>query len=131
MAEGHKVQGTSEDFRKSAASCSGGTLRAEGHAYRCRCSRKEIADSGLRGIEGIVYPGTCRHLALGRDVAGAERFLVPQGQVEFVDRVQGLVAQDVAHHVNDYSNFTRLLKWGAIICLIVAFLWLWIIKAYW
>jgi len=28
--------------------------------YPCCCSRKEIADSAWRGIEGPVYPGTCR-----------------------------------------------------------------------
>ena len=39
--------------------------------------------------------------------------------------------QDVAHHVADYSNFIRLLKWGAIICLIVGIVWTVIIKAYW
>jgi glutamyl-Q tRNA(Asp) synthetase len=77
-------------------------LRSEGLAYRCRCSRREIADSGLRGIEGAVYPGTCRSLALGGDVAGADRFVVPSGQVEFVDRIQGLVAQDVARDVGDF-----------------------------
>src|SRR5690349_24332971 len=54
-------------------------LRDHGHAYRCRCSRREIADSGLRGIEGAVYPGTCRTLGLAREVAGAQRFIVPEG----------------------------------------------------
>src|SRR3954470_22214398 len=39
-------------------------LRAAGLVYRCQCSRKEVADSALRGIEGAVYPGTCRTLAL-------------------------------------------------------------------
>ena len=29
--------------------------------------------------------------------------------------------QDVAVHVRDYTRFTRLLKWGAIICLAIAF----------
>ena len=77
-------------------------LRAGGLAYRCRCSRREIADSGLRGIEGAVYPGTCRHLALAGDVAGADRFVVPAGSVQFADRVQGVVAQDVAHAVGDF-----------------------------
>ena len=40
-------------------------------------------------------------------------------------------SQEMAHHVADYSSFTRLLKWGAIVCLIVGLLWLLIIKAYW
>jgi hypothetical protein len=39
--------------------------------------------------------------------------------------------QDVAAHVADYGRFTRLLKWGAVICLIVGLLSLMIIKAYW
>ena len=30
--------------------------------------------------------------------------------------------QEVAHHVRDYQGFVRLLKWGAIACLIIAFL---------
>ena len=39
--------------------------------------------------------------------------------------------QDMVHHVGDYSNFTKLLKWGAIICFIVGLLWVSIVKAYW
>ena len=39
--------------------------------------------------------------------------------------------QDVAHHVADYGNFTRLLKWGAIGCLIIGLLWMMLVKAYW
>jgi glutamyl-Q tRNA(Asp) synthetase len=43
-------------------------LQASGAVYPCCCTRKEIADSALHGIEGLVYPGTCRHGILnGRD----------------------------------------------------------------
>jgi glutamyl-Q tRNA(Asp) synthetase len=35
-------------------------LQASGAVYTCCCTRKEIADSALQGIEGFVYPGTCR-----------------------------------------------------------------------
>ena len=35
---------------------------------------------------------------------------------------------EVAHHVRDYARFTKLLKWGAIVSLIVAFLVLLIIS---
>ncbi len=48
-------------------------LRARGLVYRCRCSRKEIADSGWSGIEGLVYPGTCRSLGLPPSIEGADR----------------------------------------------------------
>ena len=36
-------------------------LQAIGAAYPCACTRKEIADSALHGIDGPVYPGTCRN----------------------------------------------------------------------
>ena len=35
-------------------------LQNSGMAYPCACSRKEIADSALHGVEGQIYPGTCR-----------------------------------------------------------------------
>jgi hypothetical protein len=30
--------------------------------------------------------------------------------------------QDVAVHVRDYVRFTKMLKWGALVCLVIAFL---------
>jgi hypothetical protein len=40
-------------------------------------------------------------------------------------------SQEISSHVHDYSSFTRLLKWGAIICLVVGLVWMSIVKAYW
>lgn len=36
--------------------------------------------------------------------------------------------QDVAMHVRDYARFTKLLKWGALTCLIIGFFVLLILK---
>jgi hypothetical protein len=36
--------------------------------------------------------------------------------------------QDVAAHVRDYTRFTKLLKWGALTCLVIAFIVLLILK---
>ena len=36
--------------------------------------------------------------------------------------------QDMAVHVGDYVRFTKLFKWGAIICLILGFIVLLILK---
>jgi glutamyl-Q tRNA(Asp) synthetase len=77
-------------------------LRSLGLVYRCRCSRKEVADSGLRGIEGAIYPGTCRALGLGPEIAGADRFVASARSVRFEDRVQGPIEQDVAAEVGDF-----------------------------
>jgi glutamyl-Q tRNA(Asp) synthetase len=77
-------------------------LRARGGLYRCRCSRREIADSGLRGIEGAVYPGTCRHLGLDAREPAAERIVAPAAAITFEDRVQGRVSQDIARDIGDF-----------------------------
>ena len=77
-------------------------LRERGLVYRCRCSRREIADSALRGIDGMIYPGTCRDLRLAADSDGADRLRVPAGVLEFTDRVMGPIRQDVAREVGDF-----------------------------
>ena len=77
-------------------------LRHEGLVYRCKCSRREIADSAIQGIEGMIYPGTCRDLALAPGIDGAERLRVPDRTIVFVDRVMGRVAQNVAREIGDF-----------------------------
>jgi glutamyl-Q tRNA(Asp) synthetase len=43
-------------------------LREASVVYPCCCTRKEIADSALYGIDGPVYPGTCRNgILAGRE----------------------------------------------------------------
>jgi glutamyl-Q tRNA(Asp) synthetase len=78
------------------------TLRARHLVYRCRCSRREVADSGVQGPEGAVYPGTCRSAALGANVEGADRMLAPAAPVEFTDRVQGRLVQRVDLDIGDF-----------------------------
>jgi glutamyl-Q tRNA(Asp) synthetase len=77
-------------------------LRAAGLVYRCRCSRREIADSAVTGIEGAIYPGTCRELRLAASVDGADRLRASGGPVTFTDRVQGTIGHDVAREVGDF-----------------------------
>jgi glutamyl-Q tRNA(Asp) synthetase len=77
-------------------------LRAAGLVYRCKCSRREIADSGLAGIEGAIYPGTCRSIGLGAATAGADRMRAPGGTIAFRDRVQGDIGHDVARDIGDF-----------------------------
>ncbi|MCA2999621.1 MAG: tRNA glutamyl-Q(34) synthetase GluQRS [Rhodocyclaceae bacterium] len=77
------------------------TLEAAGQTYHCECSRKEIADSAVMGIDGPVYPGTCRHKNLPAHGA-AIRFASPAGAVEFEDRLQGKQIQNVERAVGDF-----------------------------
>lgn len=75
-------------------------LRARRLVYPCRCSRREIADSSVRGIEGFVYPGTCREGCAGR--ARAWRYDTRDGIVRFGDAIQGEIAQDVGTAIGDF-----------------------------
>lgn len=36
--------------------------------------------------------------------------------------------QDVAVHVHDYTRFTKMMKWGALICLVIGLIVLLILK---
>ena len=77
-------------------------LRAGGFTFRCQCSRKEVADSGLPGLEGAIYPGTCRELRLPPGTAASERFRAGAEEIEFADRVQGRLAHSVAREIGDF-----------------------------
>jgi glutamyl-Q tRNA(Asp) synthetase len=77
-------------------------LRAEGLTYRCRCSRKEVADSGPPGLEGAIYPGTCRALDLDPAVAASERLRCHERAIGFTDRAQGTLSHSVAREVGDF-----------------------------
>ncbi|HEX9627303.1 MAG TPA: tRNA glutamyl-Q(34) synthetase GluQRS [Acidiferrobacterales bacterium] len=77
-------------------------LRARGLVYACGCTRREIADSALAGIDGPVYPGTCRAgLAPDRE-ARTLRLRTDGTQIEFHDRWQGIVACDLGTQVGDF-----------------------------
>ncbi len=72
-----------------------------GHAYPCACSRREIADSSMSGIEGPVYPGTCRSGLRGR-TPRAWRVRVGSGPVCFEDRLQGEHCQNLEADIGDF-----------------------------
>lgn len=77
-------------------------LRAAGLVYPCACSRREIADSAVVGIEGPVYPGTCRAgVPPGRD-GRAWRVRTPEAAIAFVDRVVGERTMNLARDIGDF-----------------------------
>lgn len=77
-------------------------LIAAGQAYPCACTRREIALAGRPGVDGVVYPGTCRAgLAPGKS-GRAWRLCTPEGEVEFRDGHYGVQRQNVAREVGDY-----------------------------
>jgi glutamyl-Q tRNA(Asp) synthetase len=77
-------------------------LRQAGRVYPCSCSRREVADSAVAGMEGPVYPGTCRGgvsqprkpRALRLDTRGAE--------VAFEDVLQGGITCRLEQECGDF-----------------------------
>ena len=95
------------------------SLQTSGAVYPCCCSRKEIADSALHGIEGLVYPGTCRDgIPVGRVVrawrvriinlarhslaGGNDEIHDIAGTVTFDDALQGRITQNLENEIGDF-----------------------------
>lgn len=77
-------------------------LQTDAMAYPCACSRREIADSSLHGIDSPIYPGTCRHgLPPGRS-ARAWRVRTEGATIAFVDLWQGALTRDLAREIGDF-----------------------------
>jgi glutamyl-Q tRNA(Asp) synthetase len=77
-------------------------LVARRQAYPCSCSRKEIADSAVAGIEGPVYPGTCRAGADPDRPATALRVRTDEAPIAFQDRIRGALSQRLASEIGDF-----------------------------
>lgn len=77
-------------------------LRRGDHIYPCACTRREIADSGLSGVDGPIYPGTCRNgIAAGRR-ARSWRLRTDTNPIRFHDRWQGEMLSCLAVDVGDF-----------------------------
>jgi glutamyl-Q tRNA(Asp) synthetase len=75
------------------------TLLDANLAYRCGCSRKDLADAP-RGPLGTIYPGTCRN---GCDAPEAAiRLRTTDEPIEYVDGLQGIQIQRLASESGDF-----------------------------
>lgn len=81
-------------------------LIAQGRAFACGCSRKDLANAlAAQGLkrerhEELIYPGTCRDGLHGR-AARAWRCRA-QGTINWQDRRLGLQSQDLPTEVGDF-----------------------------
>lgn len=76
-------------------------LLANGDAFDCGCTRRE-AQQGAAGLEGPVYPGTCRNgLPPGRRPRSV-RLRVADVIIGCADAVQGEYHQRLLHDVGDF-----------------------------
>lgn len=77
-------------------------LSDQGAIFPCACSRKEIADSSVLGIEGPVYPGTCRAGLVSEKTARALRVRVGETNIEFDDLIQKKQRQHLGREIGDF-----------------------------
>lgn len=77
-------------------------LQARDIAYPCCCTRKEIADSAMHGIEGFVYPGTCRLGMTHMRTTPAWRVRTDDTPVTFQDELQGSQSQHLESEIGDF-----------------------------
>ncbi|MEE8388719.1 MAG: tRNA glutamyl-Q(34) synthetase GluQRS [Acidiferrobacterales bacterium] len=76
-------------------------LEQAGMTYRCTCSRREITETGLPGLEGILYPGTCR-TAKHQSTDSGIRVVTNDTSVVFEDKIQGRQEQRLQTDVGDF-----------------------------
>jgi glutamyl-Q tRNA(Asp) synthetase len=72
-------------------------------AYPCFCSRKEVADSAILGLDGLIYQGTCRNNNQENTAKKpAIRIKVPESYIGFIDGLQGKIKQHLAQDIGDF-----------------------------
>ena len=72
-----------------------------GHCYRCSCTRARLAASSRPGVDGPVYPGTCRDAGIDSPDT-AWRLRLPPGSVELDDPLHGRLLRDLQQEVGDF-----------------------------
>ena len=77
-------------------------LRQAGLVYGCACTRREIADSAVHGIDGPVYPGTCRRGLPPGKSPRAWRMVTADRDIAFDDAIQGRLSQNLGRDIGDF-----------------------------
>ena len=77
-------------------------LRQRGFVFECGCSRKDIEEAAMAGLDGPLYPGTCRNGLQPERQLRSLRVRTDNAAVEFTDRLQGTVRQQLAAEIGDF-----------------------------
>ncbi len=77
-------------------------LNKQGLIYPCTCSRKEIADSSIIGLNGRVYPGICLKNPASIKNVHALRIQTNNDPIQFEDILNGTYSQRLKSDVGDF-----------------------------
>ncbi len=91
-----------QSIRGSAYAAAFERLQGSGLVYPCACSRREIAAHARMGVEGPIYPGTCRDGIRPGASVRAWRMRTSGAHVEFDDRVLGIQRRDLERDAGDF-----------------------------
>ena len=70
--------------------------------YPCTCSRREIADSAIHGIDGFIYPKTCLMQPPKPNIAPAWRVKTANTLITVNDAIQGEISQHLNLDIGDF-----------------------------
>lgn len=76
-------------------------LRSRRYLFDCGCTRRQ-AQTGAQGLEGPVYPGTCRDGMPDGRAPRSVRMRVGDNRVALVDGIQGEYSQNLATDIGDF-----------------------------
>ena len=77
-------------------------LRISGLLYGCNCSRKQIAANATAGIEGFIYPGSCRDRNISQTTSHSLRLRTNNLAVSLDDSIQGTITQRIESEIGDF-----------------------------
>jgi len=78
-------------------------LDAHQHTYFCDCSRANLREHQAKpGVEGLVYPGTCRTRGLAKAAQTAIRIRTDNTPIRFDDALQGHFCQQLEQDFGDF-----------------------------
>ncbi len=78
------------------------SLNKLGLIYPCACTRKKIIDSGMMGMSGPIYPGTCRNNRSVHAKLSAWRIETKSDPIVFQDLLSGSICQRLNREVGDF-----------------------------
>lgn len=76
-------------------------LRSQARTFDCACSRRQ-AQTGPKGLEGPIYPGTCRAGMPDGRMPRSVRVIVDDVPITVIDRLQGRYSQNLAAEIGDF-----------------------------